>query len=286
MDRTTATNYVTVAGKRVFVDRNLSTGVAGTTQTAADHTAWQEEIMAVIEDAGLVGDAGDNTQLLQAQRLKRALHVLVFTPAGSTLDGVAIAWANGGNWIVPAGVLGADAEAVGGGGGSGASYGTGAIAGAGGGGGRARGRVPLTPGAAIAIHVGLGGAAGILTGVTPSSGGAGGTTSIGSLMTALGGYGGLAMSGVAFGGSGIGGSAAGGQYNESGGPGSLGIALGGGAYYSSVGGAPGGGGMNVPGVSAGPSDGSPGLFAGQGANGSMNGGNGALGATGKIIMVY
>ncbi len=67
MDRTTAANYTTDgAGHRVFQDRNLSTGTPGTTQSAADHTAYQEEILGPIEAAGITPDAGNNKQLLAA----------------------------------------------------------------------------------------------------------------------------------------------------------------------------------------------------------------------------
>src|ERR1700690_2773799 len=83
MDRTTAPNYATVAGKRVFQDRNLSTGVAGTTQAAADHTAYQEEIMAVIEGAGLVGNAANNAQLLAALRTMFNRGMQVFGTSGT-----------------------------------------------------------------------------------------------------------------------------------------------------------------------------------------------------------
>jgi hypothetical protein len=67
MDRTTATNYATDSnGHRIFQDRNLSTGQPGTTQAAADHTAYQEEILGPIEYAGITPSATYNKQLLQA----------------------------------------------------------------------------------------------------------------------------------------------------------------------------------------------------------------------------
>ena len=70
MDRTSAPNYATDSnGHRIYQDRNLSTGVAGTGLVAADRTAIQEELMTVIEGAGLVGNAALNNQMLAALRL-------------------------------------------------------------------------------------------------------------------------------------------------------------------------------------------------------------------------
>ena len=67
MDRTTATNYVlNSAGKRVFRDRNLAAGLPGTQLVAADLIAHQEEILAVIEGAGLTPDPANLAQLLAA----------------------------------------------------------------------------------------------------------------------------------------------------------------------------------------------------------------------------
>ncbi|MBX9593319.1 MAG: hypothetical protein K2X46_03070 [Roseomonas sp.] len=70
MDRTQAANNVDIGGgKRGFRDRNLGTGVRGTTHAAADRNAVQEEIMSVIEAAGLTPDDGDWTQMLAGMRL-------------------------------------------------------------------------------------------------------------------------------------------------------------------------------------------------------------------------
>jgi hypothetical protein len=69
MDRTTAPYYATIAGKRAFQNANPGAGIAiGTGLVAADQQAWQEEIMSVIEGAGLVGDPANLAQLLQAIR--------------------------------------------------------------------------------------------------------------------------------------------------------------------------------------------------------------------------
>ncbi len=71
MDRTSAANYADIGGgKRGFRNRNLLTGLRGTTHDAADRNAVQEEIMAVVEAAGITPNATNWTQLLQG------LHVL------------------------------------------------------------------------------------------------------------------------------------------------------------------------------------------------------------------
>lgn len=66
MDRTTAAGYTIVNGKRVYQDRDKPNGIVGTSLIALDRTAIQEEIMAVIEGAGLTPDASDLTQLFKA----------------------------------------------------------------------------------------------------------------------------------------------------------------------------------------------------------------------------
>ena len=92
MDRTTATNYVlNSAGKRVFRDRNLAAGLPGTQITAADLIAWQEEILAVIEGAGLTPDATNLAQMLAA------LRVLFAAKAGSASQAFAVANGTSGN---------------------------------------------------------------------------------------------------------------------------------------------------------------------------------------------
>lgn len=69
MDRTSASNYADIGGgKRGFRDRNLGAGTRGTTHAAADRNAVQEEILAVIEAAGLTPNAADWAQLLDALR--------------------------------------------------------------------------------------------------------------------------------------------------------------------------------------------------------------------------
>lgn len=67
MDRINGANTVDIGGgKRGFRDRNLVAGLAGTQVTAAHMNAMQEELMAVIEAAGLTPAGGSWTQLLAA----------------------------------------------------------------------------------------------------------------------------------------------------------------------------------------------------------------------------
>ena len=61
MDRTIGQNYITVGGKRKFTD-----GPPGTCVEEGFLNGIQEEIVGVIEGAGLTPNANDNTQLKQA----------------------------------------------------------------------------------------------------------------------------------------------------------------------------------------------------------------------------
>lgn len=61
MDRTTGTNHVVSGGKRQFTD-----GPPGTTVNDAWLNSIQEEIMYIIEGAGIAPSASDTTQLKQA----------------------------------------------------------------------------------------------------------------------------------------------------------------------------------------------------------------------------
>ncbi|MDO9501379.1 hypothetical protein [Falsiroseomonas sp.] len=178
MDRTSAANFIDIGGgRRGFRNRNLGTGVRGTTHDAADRNALQEEIMAVIEAAGLVPNSADWTQLLAALR--------------NMFGGGIQAFPSNGTFVVPAGVFEVDVEVWGpGGGGSGSTNGV-ADGFGGAGGGYARRRVAVTPGQSISVTIGApggGGAAGL-------QGGTGGTSSFGSAASATGGTGGSAVSG-------------------------------------------------------------------------------------------
>lgn len=61
MDRTTGSNHVVVGGKRQFTD-----GPPGTAIEGSHMTAVQEEIMSVIEHAGIAPSSNVFTQLLSA----------------------------------------------------------------------------------------------------------------------------------------------------------------------------------------------------------------------------
>ncbi|WP_051014755.1 glycine-rich domain-containing protein [Teichococcus cervicalis] len=146
MDRTSAPNNVLVSGRRMYRDRNWAAGEEGTSLMAADRNAVQEEILAVIEAAGLTPSASNLAQLLAALRLMtRGMRVVVTSSQTVT----APVWATR-----------AFIRAWGGGGAGGGSTGSNG-AGAGGGGGEYREALAtVTPGAAYAVTVGAGGVAG------------------------------------------------------------------------------------------------------------------------------
>jgi len=78
MDRTAAPNYVDIGGgKRGYRDRNRVAGIPGTNLTAEDRNAVQEELLAVIEAAGLIPNAALRDQVLTALRA-------LFLPRGAT----------------------------------------------------------------------------------------------------------------------------------------------------------------------------------------------------------
>lgn len=68
MDRTTALNHLISAGKRIFKDRDILANVHGTSHMAADRTAIQEEVMALIEGLGVAPSAADLAQALKAMK--------------------------------------------------------------------------------------------------------------------------------------------------------------------------------------------------------------------------
>ena len=85
MDRTTAPNYATVAGKRVYVDEDLIGGIAGTQLKAADGNGWQEEILGLIESAGIVASAGNLKQAVQGVKRLAGANVGSVITANATL---------------------------------------------------------------------------------------------------------------------------------------------------------------------------------------------------------
>lgn len=69
MDRTDAQNYIDIGGgRRGFRDQNVDAGVPGTRVTAAFLNSLQEEIMAVIENAGFTAEKANWQQLDAAIR--------------------------------------------------------------------------------------------------------------------------------------------------------------------------------------------------------------------------
>jgi len=120
-------------------------------------------------------------------------YALIFDGSTTTLaDGSTISWSCGsgsgaqctGNWTVPTGVNWLTVEGWGAGSGGGPSTAASSRAGAGGsGGGYIRKQCAVTPGPAVAIAVGIGGAGGISG---AANGGAGGNPSFGSCVTAYG----------------------------------------------------------------------------------------------------
>jgi hypothetical protein len=180
-------------------------------------------------------------------------------------------------FTVPVGVTIMRATVVGGGGGGGGTNGAYGAAG-GGAGGFASGTFSVTPGSAIAVTVGVGGASGLIA----ASGGNGGTSSFGAFCSATGGQGGQFVSTTdTFGGGG--GTGSGGDLIGSGGYGADG--QNGSTILAGNGGASllGGGGR----ASAGSTVAVGGQAPGSGGGGTYNAnGNGGPGATGIVILEY
>ena len=248
------------AGKDGFKDGNLALGVAPTDFNAAWPNGIQEEILTVIEKAGIAPSGLDLTQLMQAIRKLTSPKLVTVTATG--------------NVTVPADTYLLDVE-IWGGGGSGGGTGSTAngSASGGGSGGYARGTFVVAPGSVIPCTIGIGGDAATNT--------AGGASAFGALMTAGGGGAGSANT-IGTGGAG-GAVGTGGLINLAGTSGSGGLLTG-----SGVGGtgasAPFGGGGGGTGVGA-PSAGSiPG--GGGGGRGSASTGSGGAGARGQINIHY
>lgn len=111
MDRINGLHFIDIGGgKRGFRDEDLPTGVAGTEVTAAHMNALQEEVLKVIEAAGLNPNAADWSQLWQALKIfgvstgskaRRWMAVISMTigaPPGAPAEGDA--------YLVPAGAAG------------------------------------------------------------------------------------------------------------------------------------------------------------------------------------
>lgn len=102
MDRINGANTVDIGGgNRGFRDRNLTAGLAGTQVTAEHMNAVQEELLAVIEEAGLTPDDGNLTQLLEGlQTLFGGAGVLSPTGHWTLPGGLKIQWSS---VVVPTG---------------------------------------------------------------------------------------------------------------------------------------------------------------------------------------
>jgi hypothetical protein len=188
------------------------------------------------------------------------------------------------SWVAPAGVTRVRAQVwAGGGGGGGAAGVAGSVASAGGGGEYREGVFNVTPGTSYNVVVGAGGQFGIST---PTNGGAGGTSSFGGFISALGGSGGLAANGGVQGTAGAGGSGgSGGDIVRSGVGGGNAYAIPAG-YVLSQGGASFSSNFTSTITTGGIANGAPGQFPGGGASGGALGGSGGTGARGQVILSF
>jgi hypothetical protein len=250
--------------------RNRSAGVKGHAVKHEAFTQSTEEIVHVIEMAGLDPTKADLTQLWQAlQRLGVPQNRVVYrTPGAST-------------FVVPAGVTRIHCTIYGAGGGGGACNATGGSGTGGGAGGYAEGYMAVTPGASIAVVVGAGGAGGVNGGAAAGAGGAssvagtafgngggGGSSSTdGTIKTTLPGSAGTA-SGLA-----VLESGRTGQFGYPSGTFSLG-GLGGGVFLGPWSGPN----FNQPGGA--------GIAPGGGGGASATAGNGGAGAPGRVVISY
>lgn len=81
MDRVNGADFIDIGGgRRGFVGEDLLIGIPGTEITDDWLNAVQEEILSVIEDAGLEADPEDNTQLLQALERRETARTIPFIP--------------------------------------------------------------------------------------------------------------------------------------------------------------------------------------------------------------
>lgn len=238
-------------------------GIEATVMTAWIGHSLIEEQRAVIVAAGITPDKATLTQLRQAIAVLIGKSMQVFLASGS--------------FTVPAGVYRIRGRVWGGGGGGGGG-GAGGAGSGGGGGGYAEGWYDVTPGQVIAVTVGAAGTAGIQSG---ANGGAGGSSSLGSLLSATGGAGGLSTTtsvkaGVA------GGTGTGGAVNITGQPTAASYQIG--STFLGSGG--GGGGLGGAGTPQTVDNGLNGMFPGGGASGSVGGWNGGAGAAGLVIVEW
>lgn len=193
-----------------------------------------------------------------------------------------VAYTSSGTFTVPNGITRIKCRVWGAGGGGGGTGSGGGGAAGGAGGGYAEGWYAVTPGQALSVTVGLGGAAG---NGTPAAGGPGGTSSIDSFISATGGGGGSPASGGAVASvNGAVGSGSGGQLNLNGAPANAGINTGSFPLGSAGGGAFGTSMVGAIAQGAGNGAGYPG--GGGGGAGGTTYQNGAPGADGMVIIEW
>ncbi|WP_254221799.1 hypothetical protein [Burkholderia multivorans] len=186
------------------------------------------------------------------------------------------------NFTVPANVYFVYGKVRAGGGAGGKADNTNGLGGGGGGGGYCEGMIPVTPGQVLAITVGAGGAP------TSGSGNPGGSSSIGSYLTASGGLGGGYGNGTS-GNGGLGGGFSGSAvlFGMGGVPGNIGYSTGS-IFIGGIGGISFGGGFftNTALTSTSGSEGSPGSSPGCGGNGGIQGGTGGAGISGNVFITW
>lgn len=263
-------------------DGNPVTGIYATTFPAYHYNMLMGELYNLIIAAGLTPSGSDWTQVGQAvQALGDARYPLMSNSFRSSA-----VYSTSGIFTVPAGVtvIRVQVWAAGGGGGAGwLNYdATGASAGGGGGGGGyGEGIYTVTPGQALSVTVGAAGA----LGTSSSNATAGGSSSVGSLVTATGGQPGSNASSSSIGFGGLGGSSSGSNKFSVGGTyGSNGFNIPGGA--GALGGA-GGGTFNSGSTWHAQGAAASGNFPGGGGGGAGGGDVPAgSGASGFVIIQY
>jgi hypothetical protein len=206
--------------------RNREAGVKGHAVKHEAFTQSMEEIVHVIEQAGLTPTKEDLTQLWQALELLTNQIVSSVTNARGYVGARRVIFATPGafTFTVPAEVYAVDAQvwAAGGGGGGAGSSSTLAAGSGGGSGSYSRKRIATTPGASLAGVVGAGGTGGSSGG---GSGGNAGSSTFGGI-TCIGGSAGTGASNAIVLVAGLGGSTSGGDIGINGRSGQLGIPLG------------------------------------------------------------
>ncbi|WP_069880904.1 hypothetical protein [Bosea sp. BIWAKO-01] len=224
---------------------------------------------------GILRGIYDGTAIQMAGLTQNAARTtLVYSTPGTTA------------WVCPAGVFRVRAQVwAGGGGGGGAASAANSVASAAGGGEYREGDFPVTPGTSYNVVVGAGGASGL--GVGPTNGGSGGTSSFGSLISALGGVGGTAANGAIQAGSGAGGvGGSGGTINRPGMGGGIAYSIGAGLFVLAQGGPSYTGNFTNTVTTGVAVQGPNGSFPGGGASGGALFANGGVGSGGQVILEF